>query len=197
MNVGWTSDRNLRCQDYRACDADVNAAEHLLTTMFPKRIHTLIKTTHTKILFFVSVCMCWCVADSTVRNFILDLGASLLRKRNRFKHFYIFTGVQNVDVMSLVFFVHTSTFLPTNTNGGKSLLLSLLNSALESNYGLLPLASLTGRQMDPSSHSDYLARTQTHGLSHNNNVTCGANLGHPCALFMNRMVPPNKSILIP
>lgn len=59
MNVGWTSDRNLRCQDYRACDADVNAAEHLLTTMFPKRIHTLIKTTHTKILLFcIGVCVC-------------------------------------------------------------------------------------------------------------------------------------------
>ena len=54
-------------QDYRECDADVNAAEHLLTTLFP---------------------------DYSVRNFMLDLGASLLRKRNRFKHFYVFTGTR-------------------------------------------------------------------------------------------------------
>ena len=49
---------------------------------------------------------------------------------------------------------------PGNTNGGKSLFLSLLKHAFGSLYGVLPLAALTGRQHDPSSHNDYLARTQ-------------------------------------
>lgn len=67
---------------------------------------------------------------------------------------------------------------PGNTNGGKSLLrssylwreggresvtpllLSLVNGAFESLFGLLPLTAITGRETDPSGHSDYLARTQ-------------------------------------
>ena len=37
-----------------------------------------------------------------------------------------------------------------NTNGGKSVYLSLLKHALGTLYGVLPLAALTGRQADPS-----------------------------------------------
>lgn len=99
-------------RDYPAGDASVVELEHILTTLFP---------------------------DRSIRDFMLDVGASLLRKRNRHKHFYILTG---------------------NTNGGKSLYLSLLKHAFGTLYGVLPLAALTGRQGDPSSHNDYLARTQ-------------------------------------
>lgn len=101
--------------DYRGDDDEVLQLERLLTTLFP---------------------------DRELRQFILDFGATLLRKRNRFKHMYIFTG---------------------NTNGGKSLFMSLLNAAFETLYGVLPVTALTGRQNDPSSQNDYLART--HGMS--------------------------------
>lgn len=101
--------------DHAADDDDVLHLERLLTTLFP---------------------------DRELRQFILDFGATLLRKRNRFKHMYIFTG---------------------NTNGGKSLFMSLLNAAFDSLYGVLPVTALTGRQNDPSSQNDYLART--HGMS--------------------------------
>ena len=50
-----------------------------------------------------------------------------------------------------------------NTNGGKSLFMSLLNLAFETLCGVLPVTALTGRQTDPSSQNDYLART--HGMS--------------------------------
>lgn len=99
-------------QDFDAGDVNVEYTEKLVNTFFP---------------------------DSSVRDFVMDVCASLLVKRNRFKHFYIFTG---------------------NTNGGKSMFLSLLQYALGVLYGILPLAALTGRQSDPSSHNDYLARTQ-------------------------------------
>lgn len=55
---------------------------------------------------------------------MLDVGASLLHKRNRYKHFYILTG---------------------NTNGGKSLFMSLLKHAFGPLFGVMPLSALTGR----------------------------------------------------
>ena len=61
--------------------------------------------------------------DRTVRDFMLDVGASLLRKRNRYKHFYVLTG---------------------NTNGGKSLFMSLLKHAFGPLFGVLPLLGRGG-----------------------------------------------------
>ena len=54
-------------RDYQADDEAVLQTERLLTTLFP---------------------------DRDIRRFILDLGGTLMRKRNRFKHLYIFTGAQ-------------------------------------------------------------------------------------------------------
>lgn len=76
--------------------------------------------------------------DQQVLNFFLEVGGTWLRRRNRFKHFYVFTG---------------------NTNGGKSLLFSLVKMSFATLCGLLPIQALTGRDADASSHSDYLART--------------------------------------
>lgn len=86
--------------------------------------------------------LCRIFPDTTLRDFFLRVGASILRRRNRYKHFYIFTG---------------------NTNGGKSLLLSLLKQALGPLCGQMAIAALTSREADPSGHTDYLART--HGLA--------------------------------
>lgn len=117
LRPGRPEDMVMRGPDYAwidvcAGDPDVASVEAMLTTMFP---------------------------DRTVRDFIVTLGASLLRKRNRFKHFYVLTG---------------------STNGGKSFFLSLLKRGLGPLYGVLPMAAITGRTNDPSSHTDYLARTQ-------------------------------------
>jgi hypothetical protein len=97
--------------DYNAQDAYVTRMEYILTTTF---------------------------ADFAVRQFVLDVFASLLRKRNRYKHFYILTG---------------------NTNGGKSFLLQILNSALGNLFCTIPVTAITARESDPSGHSEYLART--------------------------------------
>jgi hypothetical protein len=76
--------------------------------------------------------------DRVVLSFFLEMGGTCLRRRNRFKHLYVFTG---------------------NTNGGKSLLFSLVKLAFSTLCGLLPIQAVTGRDADASSHSDYLART--------------------------------------
>lgn len=47
-----------------------------------------------------------------------------------------------------------------NTNGGKSLLLSLLKQALGPLCGQMAISALTARESDPSGHNDYIARTQ-------------------------------------
>lgn len=97
--------------DYDAMDTHVQDMEQILTTIFP---------------------------DRSVRGFFLDVGASLLRRRNRYKHFYVMTG---------------------GTNGGKSLLMSLLRSAFGSLAGQMPVEALTRRGTDASTQTDYLART--------------------------------------
>ena len=51
-----------------------------------------------------------------------------------------------------------------NTNGGKSLLFSLVKAAFASLCGLLPIQAITGKDADASSHSDYLARTHGQAL---------------------------------
>ena len=78
-------------QDFSPQHPAVMAMEAMLNTLFP---------------------------DRSVRDFMLDVGASLLRKRNRYKHFYILTG---------------------NTNGGKSLFMSILKHAFGPLFGVLPL----------------------------------------------------------
>lgn len=70
LRPGLPSDMVMRGPDYPWCDyeasdANVLEVETMLTTMFP---------------------------DQSIRDFMLDVGASLLQKRNRFKHFYILTG---------------------------------------------------------------------------------------------------------
>lgn len=97
--------------DYAVCDQLTRDIEKVITTIFP---------------------------DYTVRGFFLEIIASLLRKRNRYKHFYILSG---------------------NTNGGKSFLMQLLNAALGNLFCLIPVTAITARESDPSGHSDYLART--------------------------------------
>ena len=96
-------------QDHSA--DDVVEVERLLTTVFP---------------------------DTTLRDFFLQVAASLLRKRNRYKHFYVLSG---------------------NTNGGKSFLMSILKQAFGSLFTQLPVSAITCRESDPSNHSDYLYRT--------------------------------------
>jgi phage/plasmid-associated DNA primase len=51
--------------DYDADDAVVSEMEYMLTTIFP---------------------------DRAVRAFFLEVGGTLLRRRNRFKHFYVMTA---------------------------------------------------------------------------------------------------------
>ena len=76
--------------------------------------------------------------DVVVRDFFLCVVATLLHRRNRQKHFYIMTG---------------------NTNGGKSLLMTILREAFNGMVNTLPLPTITGRDVDASSHSDHLAKT--------------------------------------
>lgn len=97
--------------DYDGCDVYIQEVERILTTIFP---------------------------DRSVRDFFLDVGATMLRRRNRFKHFYILTG---------------------GTNGGKSLLMSLMRSAFGNLAGQMPIEALTRRGTDASTQTDYLART--------------------------------------
>lgn len=97
--------------DYTLADQTARDIEKIITTIFP---------------------------DYTVRAFFMEVMASLLRKRNRYKHFYILSG---------------------NTNGGKSFLMQLLNAALGNLFCLIPVTAITARESDPSGHSDYLART--------------------------------------
>ena len=97
--------------DYSDSDQLTRDIEKIITTIFP---------------------------DFTIRSFFLEIIASLLRKRNRYKHFYILSG---------------------NTNGGKSFLMQLLNAALGNLFCLIPVTAITARESDPSGHSDYLART--------------------------------------
>ena len=97
--------------DFDGHDSYVLKMEYILTTTFP---------------------------DSAVRAFVLEVFASLLRKRNRYKHFYILSG---------------------NTNGGKSFLLQILNAALGNLFCTIPVTAITARESDPSGHSEYLART--------------------------------------
>lgn len=97
--------------DYDGCDTYIQEVERVLTTIFP---------------------------DRSVRDFFLDVGATMLRRRNRFKHFYILTG---------------------GTNGGKSLLMSLMRSAFGNLAGQMPIEALTRRGNDASTQTDYLART--------------------------------------
>ena len=81
--------------------------------------------------------------DRDVLWYFLEVGGTWMRRRNRFKHFYVFTG---------------------NANGGKSLLFSLVKMAFATLSGLLPIQAITGKDSDASSHSDYLARTHGQAL---------------------------------
>ena len=81
--------------------------------------------------------------DREVLQFFLEVGGTWLRRRNRFKHFYVFTG---------------------NTNGGKSFLFNLVRLAFGNLLGNLPIQAITGKDSDASSHSDYLARTHGQAL---------------------------------
>ena len=116
--------------DYDKEDPVVLEMERMLTTIFPDRV---------------------------VRAFFLDVGGTLLRRRNRFKHFYILTAW--MPFSHAVNGIHW----PGNTNGGKSLLLSLMKQAFATLCGLLSILAITARESDPSGHTDYLART--HGLA--------------------------------
>ena len=102
--------------DFAATDAETEELERMLTQTF---------------------------TDREVLGFFLQLGGTLLRRRNRFKHFYIFTG---------------------NANGGKSLLFYMIKTAFASLSGVLPIQAITGKDADVSSHSDYLARTHGQAL---------------------------------
>lgn len=93
-------------------------------------------------------------ADTVLRDYFLRIGASVLRRRNRYKHFYVFT------VCGLPASSARRPQVAGNTNGGKSLLLSLLKQALGPLCGQMAISALTTRESDPSGHNDYLARTQ-------------------------------------
>lgn len=97
--------------DFPASDPDTEELERMLTQVF---------------------------TETEVLQFFLEVGGTWLRRRNRFKHFYVFTG---------------------NTNGGKSLLFNLVKLTFNTLSGLLPIQAITGKDSDASSHSDYLART--------------------------------------
>lgn len=58
--------------DYDNCDVHVQELERIITTIFP---------------------------DRTVRDFFLDVGATFLRRRNRFKHFYILIGCFYIRIL--------------------------------------------------------------------------------------------------
>lgn len=97
--------------DYDAHDVHVQELERILTTIFP---------------------------DRAIRDFYLDAAATVLRRRNRYKHFYVMTG---------------------GTNGGKSLLLSIMRAAFGNLAGQLPIEALTRKGGDASNQTDYLAKT--------------------------------------
>lgn len=65
--------------DFDAMDAEVEDMELILTTIFPDRV---------------------------VRQFFLDVGSSFLRRRNRYKHFYVFT-TRN-DHVEIIMFIQNS-----------------------------------------------------------------------------------------
>ena len=102
--------------DFPSTDADTEELERMLSQIF---------------------------TDREVLSYFMEVGGTWLRRRNRFKHFYVFTG---------------------NTNGGKSLLFSLVKAAFASLCGLLPIQAITGKDSDASNHSDYLARTHGQAL---------------------------------
>lgn len=77
--------------------------------------------------------------DTSLLDFFLTFGASLLRRRNRFKHFYIMTG---------------------GTNAGKSQILNIIKQGLGTLCGTLPIQAITARELSASGQTDYLARTQ-------------------------------------
>lgn len=77
--------------------------------------------------------------DTSLVDFFLTFGASLLRRRNRFKHFYIKTG---------------------GTNAGKSQILNIIKQGLGTLCGTLPIQAITARELSASGQTDYLARTQ-------------------------------------
>ena len=99
-------------REYDASDRCVRQMEMILTKIFP---------------------------NHEIRLFALDVLASVLQKKNRFKHFYIISG---------------------GTNAGKSLLLAILRDALGELFCTIPVTALTCRESDPSNHTDYLARTR-------------------------------------
>ena len=121
LRPGLPSDMILRGPtypwvDFPEADGDIEELERMLTQIFTDRV---------------------------VLAFFLEMGGTWLRRRNRFKHFYIFTG---------------------NTNGGKSLLFSMVKMAFSTMCGLLPIQAITGKDTDASAHSDYLARTHGQAL---------------------------------
>lgn len=102
-----------------------------------------------------------CFASATGSS-IFTVCTSLLQKKE-VHTFHVFTGNTNEAggaTNALVFFVFTVTFAPSTQSGGKSMLLALINAAFETLFGLLPITAITGRESDPSGHTDYLARTQ-------------------------------------
>lgn len=66
--------------DFDAMDADIEDMEMLLTTIFPGSGFETALILHHKICLY-----------RIVRQFFLDVASSFLRRRNRYKHFYVFT----------------------------------------------------------------------------------------------------------
>lgn len=90
--------------------------------------------------------------DREVLGFFLEVGGTLLRRRNRFKHFYSTGACPGMHPRRHI--------LTGNTNGGtrralsltvrtvvglKSLLFSLIKMAFQSLCGLLPIQAITGK----------------------------------------------------
>ena len=63
---------------------------------------------------------------------------------------------------------------PGNTNGGKSLLLSIMKQSFSTLCGLLSILAITARESDPSGHTDYLARTQGLAMCVCHEPDCGS-----------------------
>lgn len=108
--------------DFDGLDAEIEEMELILTTIFPDRV---------------------------IRQFFLDVASSFLRRRNRFKHFYVFTpALVLIRLFSPAWSKEDGKeqWLPLgNTNGGKSLLFSLLRHAFGSLAGQMPGERLVRR----------------------------------------------------
>ena len=73
-----------------------------------------------------------------IRLFALDVLASVLQKKKRFKHFYIISG---------------------GMNAGKLLLLGILRDTLRELFCTIQVTAFTCTESDPSNQADYLGRT--------------------------------------